>query len=344
MARKTSKKTVAPSLADVSMMSAVIAEQTGHIPATVVEQLLAIDHDEKIDRQEREDLAMIHDEPEFDHNPNTDVSDDEIAEALASIVPEMETAAGADAIDHHSQSASWTPIEQTITDLEERDLNSAADFADGIEPELTLDNLRAAVSEHDAGVMVFKIKNEVDIREAYEIQKGDEKGTNLNILSTIKKVRTQMVTLRAAKLLCAINVDPGEMNREIHSGARYNVYALGKLSDVIYGVTDGVIRNAINIACMKSLFAFQKAGVPFTMETAKGACSKQYALKKLDAATRQHLISHLVAEGTASTQASSTMQALTTLGVVKPNGAGKNPSYVLTDTPITKKLRDLMAA
>ena len=67
-------------------------------------------------------------------------------------------------------------------------------------------------------------------------------------------------------------------------------------------------------------------------------------MKKLSAAARAHLISHIVAEGTAPTQASSSMQAFVTLGIVTRNETGKNPTFKLTDAPITKKLQALLAA
>lgn len=205
----------------------------------------------------------------------------------------------------------------------------------------TLSEILVSFSDEAVAEMVVEIAGELDDRAAFELRKNPDNG---NIQGTLKKVRAQMVTKRAAKLLLSISVTPFFINRELHNGSAYNVYALGKVGDLIKGATDGVVANAINIACMKSLFAFRAAGATFTMECAKGAASKQYALTGVEASIRKHLISHTVSSSTAPTQASSTMQALETLGVVTRQGGGKNPSYTLTDAPITKKLEAMLLA
>ena len=205
----------------------------------------------------------------------------------------------------------------------------------------SLSEILVSFSDEAVTDMVVNIAGELDDRASFEFRKNPDNG---NIQGTLKKVRAQMVTKRAAKLLLSISVTPFFINRELHNGCAYNVYALGKVGDIIKGVTDGVVANAINIACMKSLFAFRAAGATFTMECAKGAASRQYGVLHVEAAIRKHLISHTVSATTAPTQASSTMQALETLGVVSRHGGGKNPSYVLTDAPITKKLEAMLIA
>jgi hypothetical protein len=88
--------------------------------------------------------------------------------------------------------------------------------------------------------------------------------------------------------------------------------------------------------------AFDRAGVTFNLKCAKGAANKQYA-SQLDAKVRQHAISHTVSTDTASTRSSSTVQPFVTLGVCRTNGAGKNPIYIMLDTPIVRKLEKMMA-
>ena len=275
---------------------------------------------------------------------------DEIAAVLETIDPAAETSVTAGVVDHESQAGSWISEETAaeiqldevvaeLTETAER-CEETIPFPESDEAQApTLAQKLASVPDEDVDRGVFKIAASVDDRAAFETE--IESGPNIH--STLKKIRTQLVTKRAARLMLAINVDANFLNRTVHTGARYNVYAAGKLGDIVYGVTDGVVANAINVACMKSLFAFNKAGVPFTMECAKGAASKNYA-RGLDPSVRKHLISHTVAPGTAPTQASSTMQALVTLGVVKTNGAGKNPTYTVLDTPIAHKLEGMLAA
>lgn len=286
----------------------------------------------------------------------TQASIEEIAAVLATVDANMENAVTAGPVDHSSQLSSWTSedaasealLADTVEALEAERCEETIPFP---EPEdgaiveeqpqrATLAQLTAGLPDEAVDTMVVRIAREVDARSAFETEQDPD---NANIHRTLKKVRTQLVTKRAAKLLLATHVDPAFINRTVHTGSAYNVYALGKLSDIIYGVTDGVVANAINVACMKSLFAFKRAGAIFTMECAKAAASKQYA-RNIDAAVRKHLISHTVSTSTAPTQASSTMQALVTLGVVKTNGAGKNPTYEVLDTPIAHKLEAMLLA
>lgn len=207
-----------------------------------------------------------------------------------------------------------------------------------LDVEPTFDELRESFPESLVEETVFSIAEALDERAAFETDKNPD---NANIHRTLKKVRSQLVTKRAAKVMLATNLTPAFINRSEHTGSRYNVYALGKLADVIFGVTDGAISNAINLACMRSLFRFKNAGIPFTMEMAKAAASDKI---RVDAAVRQHLVRHTVSASTAPTQASSTMQALETLGVVKGVGGTKSPTFVPTEHPIVAKLEEMLAA
>lgn len=196
----------------------------------------------------------------------------------------------------------------------------------------------ASFDDDTVDKMVFKIKEAVDDREKFEMEKSSLTGKT-NIQSTLKKVRNSLVSKRAARVFLASNVNPSFINRTVHDGARYNVYALGKIADIVSGLTGAQITNAINLACMKSLFQFKRAGAPFSFEMAKAACSKNIIV---DSAVRTHLVRHTVSPSTAPTQASSTMQALTTLGVVDETGLKKNPTYALTGHPIVAHLEDML--
>ena len=260
----------------------------------------------------------------------------EINAVLRSIDPESEVAATAGVLDHATQFRSWTSEAKAQDDI----VQQAIDKLDEEEAPADLDVLIEAVEKTQANVFVTKIAASLDERADFETTKNAD---NLNIQRSIAKARKMLVTLRAAKMLIAVNCDTTFLNRSVHDGSRYNVYAYGKLGDIVYGVTGGQIANAINIAVMKSLFAFNKAGATFDLECAKGAASKQYSLK-IAASLRKLLICHTVSTSTAPTQASSTMQALVTLGVVKSNGSGKNPVYAVLDTPLTRKLQAALAA
>lgn len=303
-----------------------------------------------------EPFSMPAPEADPDYNPETDPllqpdadepTPEEIAAVLETIDTTMEHAASAGVVDHETQISSWTPPAEAEEIREELELEAIVDAELNPEPfvvstevtgEQTLETVLKTVDEPLVEAEVFRIARAIDQRAAFEADKNAE---NDNIHKTLKKIRSQLVTKRAARLFLACNVDPAFINRMKNSGSEYNVYAIGKLADVVYGVTDGVVSNAINLACMKSLFAFKRAGLSFSMEAAKGAASKNYAAR-LDAAVRKHLISHTVAPGTAPTQASSTMQALGTLGIVRATG-GKNPTYEILDTPLARKLEEMFA-
>ena len=79
----------------------------------------------------------------------------------------------------------------------------------------------------------------------------------------------QGTTLRAAVLVSGMGREFPEVDL-----ANCPVGIFGKqVADLVDGLTTGVLRNAINIAVMRSLFNFRKAGIPFTGEMAKAAAS-----------------------------------------------------------------------
>lgn len=211
----------------------------------------------------------------------------------------------------------------------------------GAGEDLGYDELRAAIGSEDADGYVRRLTTSLDERAAFENAKDI---SNMNIHRTLKSCRAALARRAAGKALMIAGVDPDFVNRQLHDGSRYNVYALKKLADVVDGLNGGLVGNEINRAIIRSLYALADAGKGFTMEIAKMCCSKNYTAKgELEAGVRSQLFRYTVAPGTASTQASSTMQALQTLGVVTASG-GKNTTYTLTKTPIAAKLRAVMTA
>jgi hypothetical protein len=197
-----------------------------------------------------------------------------------------------------------------------------------------------SITDEDALIMAHKAGAAIDERMGFEKVKDP---TNEKIQNYLKATRAKMVTPSAARVLIATNVDPSILNRSVHEGARYNVYAMGKLSDIIGAVTADKfsIGNAINNACMRSLFRFKAGKVQFTGEMAKAACSDKI---RVDRAIGEMLLRHTVSASTAPTQASSSMQAFETLGIVKRTGSQKNPNFDLTDAPITAMIERAIAA
>lgn len=335
----TNLPAVIETVAITEILDPVVAAPQNEEPATLDAEVIVDDFGNEVIvmTQPVTDLELLNDEmaliaapivtdPDFD-------TDAEFIKALAEmeIEPSAETAPTAAAVgivDHHSQLGSWGVSEESrAAQAEAHDIPTA------------YDELLATIKPEEIDEMVTWIADEIDTRADFEERKNPE---NSNIQRTLKKAREQLVTKRAAKVLIAANVDPAFINRTLHDGARYNVYALGKLADVVYAITDkGVLGNAINRACMKSLFACRAAGFTFNLETAKAAASDKV---QIDAAIRKVLVRHTVSSSTAPTQASSTMQALATLGVVRAEGSTRNPTYKLTGHPVVEKLEVMLKA
>lgn len=196
------------------------------------------------------------------------------------------------------------------------------------------------VTNEEADKVAHAAGSQIDAREAFEKDKSAKTGKD-NIFKTLKKAREAMITHAAARVMIAASVDPGFVNGKLHDGSCYNVYAIGKFSDFVKGLA-GVkpVGNAINLAVTKSMFRLVDAGVPFTGELARAAASDKIKVENKDAA--KLLVRHTVSASTAPTQASSTMAALETLGVVRVSGSRRQPTYDVIDGPVTRKLRDLL--
>lgn len=227
-----------------------------------------------------------------------------------------------------------------VAQLEAED--AQANAVDQALEEPAIEPLVAAVAKIDDEArleMAKKVNAAYADRETFETAKNP---TGESIHKNLEKSRAKLAMPSAAAFLLAAEVDPDFINHSVNDGSRYNVYAADKLADLVAGLRDGVIRNAINNAITRSLFAFKVAGHPFTSDMAKAAASKQYPVK--EKALRDLLIRHTVSPSVASTQTSSTMTALQTLGIVRNTGSVKHPVYELMDTPATARLKEVLAA
>jgi hypothetical protein len=205
-------------------------------------------------------------------------------------------------------------------------------------PAKTFVQALGAIKNDAAQEMALTVTKEIDQRAAFERQ---ERPNNENIHKTLDKARARLAIPSAAAVLIAAKVDVGFINRSIQEGKRYNVYAIDKVSDIARFLKNGKQLNAYNNAVCRSLFKFRAAGESFTGEMAKAAISDKI---RVTAQMQKILVRHTVSESTAPTQASSSMNALETLGIVANKGTQKHPVYELTDTPQTKRLEELLAA
>ncbi len=205
-------------------------------------------------------------------------------------------------------------------------------------PQLPLADILAQVTDADRATMLGHIAVTFDNRRAFETLHA---AANTSIQEKLAAYEKKMALPGIAGLMIATNVDPNFVNREAVAGKRFNVYGIDKLNDLLHGLNSGHFKNAINLAVMRSMFKFRKAGMAFTGQAVLGAVSDKV---KVDKAMAAVLVRHTVDAGTAPTQSSSTMNALSVLGVVTNLGSQKFPIWQLTDAPVTKKLEALLAA
>lgn len=236
-------------------------------------------------------------------------------------------------------------IDNSAQDLEVAALleaQEAAHAAEGIPAQTApadqplFQELIAALPDSEVETMTQRIVAELDKRAAFEEEKNPE---NANIQRTLKKARELLATKRTTKVLMAAGVDPSFITRQVNDGSAYNVYALFKLADIVRGMTDGAITNAINNAVLRSLVRIHRAGKEFTMELAKAAASDKI---RIDAGLKSLMVRHTVSASTAPTQASSTMQALETLGVVRNKGSRKAPVYAVLDNLVAARMQEFV--
>lgn len=175
------------------------------------------------------------------------------------------------------------------------------------------------------------IADAFDSRVAFERTKN---ANNDGIVKSLDKSRAKLTQARSVATLLIADVTPDFITRSTHEGSAYNVYAADKLADLVQALNSGTIGNAINRAVMKSLFAFRAAGETFTGDMARASASDKL---RVQGAIAKLLTRHSVSASTAPTQASSTMQALQTLGVVENKGTARAPVYELTDTAMTRR-------
>lgn len=204
---------------------------------------------------------------------------------------------------------------------------------------MSFDDLIAGITEADKLAKAQAIGAAFDDRLAFLAK---DKPDNLNQPKTLTKYRAKLALPSKAAALLVTGTDETFINRSTSGDSRYNVYAIDKLIDVVNALTGGQLGNAVNKAILKSMVNFKQASLAFDGRMAQAATSDKIAVsdKKMAALLNRHN----VAANTASTQTSSTMSALQTLGIVINKGSAKFPIYELTDTPASQKVQQLLAA
>lgn len=233
-----------------------------------------------------------------------------------------------DALDAQNQQSPSSHAVGVLVQLASPD-NSDADF----------DTLYQALSDQD------KLNKAVSLGKAFDDRiewLKTNKPNNTTQAPKLENYRKKLALPSKAGVLLVSGTSEEFINRSISEGSIYNLYAIDKVIDFVNGLSGDRVKNAINRAIFKSMLNFRAEGIAFTGEMARAAASDKITIQ--DKKAKSLLMRHTVDAGTAPTQASSTMAALQTLGVVVNKGSMRAPLYELVDTPVTRKLEGLLAA
>jgi hypothetical protein len=203
-----------------------------------------------------------------------------------------------------------------------------------------VENFINVLRSHDdnaAKTFALNVVQEFDARIVYEKKKNSE---NDNITKTLKKSSAKLASVSASRVMMTCNVAASFINRNERVNARYNVYASEKLADIVASLRDAsVFKNAINNAIVRSMFKCDAAKIAFTHKLAIASTSDKV---NVDATMRKHLVRHTVSVSTASTQASSTMNALVTANICEEYRDDNNSvAYRLRDNVQVNALREI---
>lgn len=179
----------------------------------------------------------------------------------------------------------------------------------------------------------------IDSRAAYESAKNVD---NTSMQKTLSDIRKSVNHDTIANMMLASNVDAAIINRAERSNNRFNVYSYEKIVNVARYLASVASINHYTRAILASVHAFETAEFTFTHKDAVCACSK--AVKQTDSKKESILKSvrydKHVAANTASTQASSSLNALIAFNVLRESrDEANNVTYSLNrDTQATQDI------
>lgn len=195
-----------------------------------------------------------------------------------------------------------------------------------------------SLNDDDVKSFTLALASSFDARAEYEEKKNAD---NSNIQKNLKKSREKFARASAARFCMTASVKSDFINRAERVNAQYNVYAVEKVADLIDAVMHKRALNAINLNVLKSLFKLTAKEIAFTHKLAVASASDKVVVE--DASIRKLLSRHNVSLTTASTQASSTMNALVTCNVVTEYMTdAREVAYRLNDNSLVEALREVV--
>ena len=176
-----------------------------------------------------------------------------------------------------------------------------------------------------------------DERAAYEIAKD---ANNDSIQNTLKDLRESVNHSVIADLMSASNIDANFINRSERSNARFNVYSAEKVINVIRAALSVARLNHYSLHILRSVIACEKANVDFTQKDAAACCTLNAKLDASKAALLSQYEKH-IALNTASTQSSSSLNALLICNVIRETRSAASVNvFKLAETEIAAKLAE----
>lgn len=182
---------------------------------------------------------------------------------------------------------------------------------------------------------ITELNNAFDARAEYETAKNAD---NLNMQKTLADLRASATHETIAKLMLSANLDASFINRAERSNARFNVYSAEKVINVFRAIASVATLNHYTLNILKSVIACDNAQIDFTQRDAVSACSLDVKVDSAKASLISQYAKH-IALNTASTQASSSLNALIMCNVItERRNASNTTCFTLTDSDNAKAL------
>lgn len=190
---------------------------------------------------------------------------------------------------------------------------------------------------------VSELNAAFDARVSYETAKNAD---NLSIQKTLSDLRKSLTHEKVASVMLACNVSANFINRAERSTSRFNVYSAEKVAKVARFLAKADRLNHYCDAILRTAIALTDAKMTMTHDDAASACSSDAKAKNT---AKRKLIKHyarVVAANTASTQSSSSVNALQMFALIKETRDETNTvAYVFNDEhEHAKDIRERLAA
>lgn len=154
-----------------------------------------------------------------------------------------------------------------------------------------------------------------------------------NMQKTLADLKRAMSVVSVAQMMQAANVDAAFINRAERSNARYNVYAAEKVVNIARTLANVATLNHYTRAILLSMSALEANQLTLTQKDAVAACS--VAVKLSDVKRDKLLVKYQkhASANTASTQASSSLNALKTFNMIRESrDDANNAVFVLNES------------